>query len=181
VRWFAALFVATTFGCVEAPPQRQPAPTREPVSPVYYKPAKPLPEIRIPHPSCRALAAAFVDRLRLDLIVDTEREKHRPAMEPFIRKTDVTSDTWRWLFPENVHASLRFNLRPWIFPLTLEEELCRWLFPDVVSAYTPYGAPDDWQGVLVPYGPPDALWRGAMCPEPKILSDYLKRCQSGTK
>jgi len=181
VRWLAALFAVAVFGCVEAPSQRQPTPTRAPVSMVYCKPTKRLSEIRILHPSCRALAVAFVDNLRLDLIVDTERKKYRPVVEPFIPKTDVTSDTWRWLFPENIQASLRFNLRRWIFPHSLEEELCHWLFPDVVPPYTPCGFPDDWLGVLVSYGPPDAHWQGAMCPEPKILSDYIRRCQSDTK
>jgi len=181
VRCIAAVLVVAAFGCVEAPPRRQSVTKRERVSLVYCKSAKPLAEIRIRHPSSRALAAAFVENLRLDSIVDAERSKYRPAIETLIHKTDVTSDTWRWLFPESVPASLQFNLRRWISPLTLEEELCRWLFPDVVPAYTPYGVPDDWLGVLVPYGQPEALWQGAMCPEPKILSDYLRRCQSDTK
>ena len=177
----ALFLLVIVLGCVEAPPPRRPEPVREPVSPVYYKSIKPLPYIRIMHPSGRQLAAAYVDRLRLDLMVDLEREKHRPACEQFINKKDVSADSWRWLFPEEVHAALQFNLRPWLFPLPVNEELRRWLFPDVASAYTPYGYPDDWSGVLVPYGPPDSLWQGVMCPEPKILSEYLKRCQSGTR
>lgn len=168
-------------GCVETPPPRQLRPSREPVSPVYYKPIKPHPEIRIWHPSGRHLAADYVDRLSLDLMVDIERERHRPKCEQYINKKDVTADSWRWLFPENVYAGLRFNLRPWVFPLPLNEELCKWLFPDVVPPHTSYGLPDDWTGVMVPYGSPDAVWKGVMCPEPKILSDYLRRCQSDTK